>query len=320
MSAPREISVIVPSHQAEATIGECLAGLSSQSLEPDRFDVHIVDSGLDDASAVVASHAAAWDGRLHLHRADAELGPAAKRNLGARASGSPLLAFTDADCRPDPRWLEALAAAAERADLVQGPTLPPPGSNRGPFDHAINVAGPSPLFESCNIAYRRAAFERAGGFPTGTFERTGEVFGEDAELAWRAIRNGARTAFAPAAVVRHAVIKVPFREHLRDQWRARHFPRLVRELPELRRELLTARLFLGRRSLTYDAAAAGLAAIPLTPWTAALAAPYAVHLARAVRHRGPRGISAGVARRLVSDTVRAAALVSGSLRYRTPVL
>lgn len=312
--------MIVPSHLAEETIANCLAGLAEQRIEPDRFDVHVVDSGLDGAAAEISAASPSWKGRLHIHPVAADLGPAAKRNHGAGSTDAGLLVFTDADCRPDPGWLDAIARAAQDADVVQGRTLPPPGASRGPFDHAIEIDRPSPLFESCNIAYGRDAFMAAGGFPAGTFERTGEVFGEDTALAWRAIRAGARTAFAPEAVVRHAVLKVPFREHLSAQWRARNFPRLVREVPELRRELLTARVFLGPRSVSYDAALVGLLAIPVSPFTAILAAPYLLVLLRPVRAAGPRAAARRVGRRLTSDTVRAAALLLGSLRYRSPVL
>ncbi len=73
----------------------------------------------------------------------------------------------------------------------------------GPFSHTISVARLDLSFPTCNMVYRRELLERIGGFDTVTFGR--QPGGEDSDLAWRAIEAGARPAFAPEALVWHAV-------------------------------------------------------------------------------------------------------------------
>lgn len=315
----RDIVVVVPAHHAEDTVEACLGGLARQDLEAERFEVHVVDTGEDSAGEIIARLGVDWEGRLHYHRAPMT-GPGEKRNLGAaQADGAPL-AFTDADCVPDPGWLRAgLAELEDGADVVQGTTHPPEGVGAGAFDHSLGIAGPSALFESCNVMYSNRAFRSAGGFPTEPFERIGVPFGEDTQLAWRVLREGGSGAFAPAASVRHLVLPRSFGEHLSYQWQARHFPDLVQRVPELRREALTLRLFLGKRSLRFDAAVGGVLLARRNPLALLLAVPYLRWLLRRaggdLRSAIPR-----LGKHLLADCVRAAALTWGSLWSRRPVL
>ena len=321
MAGTSQVAVIVPSHAAEGTLGACLDGLRAQTFRPERFAVHVVDTGVDGSQGLVARRAPDWEGRLHYHRAEGR-GPGRQRNLGVERSGAELLAFTDSDCVPDPAWLEAGVEALERgAAIVRGPTLTPDGAPPPPFSHAIMIEGPTPLYESCNIMYRGDVFRRAGGFSVDLFDATGSHMGEDTELAWRVLREGGTSVFEPRALVRHAVHPADFGHHLAYQWQSRFFPRLVSRVPELRRELLTARLFLGPRSLHAAAALTGVALGRRHPAGYALALPYLANLAvTAARAQSPRAAAAETARRVVADAVREAGLIWGSARYRSPVL
>ena len=321
MATKPQVAVIVPSHRAERTIGDCLDGLLVQTLPAERFEVLVVDTGEDGTEAVVAERAARFDGRLSYHRM-AGTGPAEKRNLGAARTSAALLAFTDSDCVPDPDWLEAGVERLERgAAIVQGPTLTPDGSPPPPFSHAIAIEAATPLFESCNVMYDAAAFRTAGGFPDDLFAITQAPFGEDAELAWAVVRAGGTAEFEPRALVRHVVNPADYAGHLRYQWQARFFPLLVSRVPELRGELLTGGLFLGPRSVRVCGALAAIALGRRTRLAGLLAIPYLAHLAGIGRRaRSPRAAAVGIARHATADAVREAALVSGSVRFRSPVL
>jgi glycosyltransferase involved in cell wall biosynthesis len=316
-----EIAVIVPSHRSEATIGACLDGLRGQTLAPERFEVHVVDTGEDGTAAVVGARADAWNGQLHYHAVEGG-GPGEHRNFGAEQATARFLAFTDADCVPDPEWLAAGLSCLERgAAIVQGPTLTPDGSDPPPFSHAIAIPGPTPLFESCNVMYEGRAFKQAAGFPVDLFELTGSPFGEDAVLAWRVRRSGGRAAFEPGARVRHLVFPADFSRHLRYQWQVRYFPHLIRQVPELRRELLTAGVLLGPRSARLCGAIAGVLLGRRHRAAYLLAAPYALHLGRISRRaRSPSAAAIGAGRHLIADVVREAGLISGSARFRSLVL
>jgi glycosyltransferase involved in cell wall biosynthesis len=316
-----EIAVIVPAHRAKETLGACLDGLAGQTIPPESFEVHVVDTGEDGARDLVAARAARWNGRLTYHAAERR-GPGRQRNLATERTQARYLAFTDADCVPEPQWLEAgLFHLRAGASIVQGPTLTPGGGPPPPHAHAIHTTGPSVLYESCNIMFPAEAVRRAGGFAVDLFDETGSHMGEDTELAWTIRRADGRTVFEPRAVVRHAVKPRDLAGELRYEWQSRFFPRLVRRVPELRREALVAGLFLGRRSLRACGALAGLALGRRSRWAYLLAAPYVAELARsAASTRDPEKAALTAARQLATDATREAGLVWGSLRFRSPVL
>src|SRR3954469_10150412 len=122
------VSVIVPAHDAEATLGETLASLRAQTLAD--LEAVIVDDASADGTRALAEAAAAEDARLRLLALPANLGTAGARNPGLReAPGRPgppaprhagrreargrWVLFLDADDWLDPDHLAALVAAAE---------------------------------------------------------------------------------------------------------------------------------------------------------------------------------------------------------------
>jgi glycosyltransferase involved in cell wall biosynthesis len=298
MSEP-DVSVIVPCGDARATLPALLAALGAQTLDPGRFEVLLAGSGLGDQDGA------------RVVDAPVDSGPGLKRNLAAAEARGAVLAFTDADCVPEPDWLErGLAAFADDVGVVQGRTLPPPGQEPAPLTHWIVVNEDHGLYETCNIFYRRELFTSLGGFSERFYRRYGMPFGEDADLGWRARRSGARVRFEPTALVRHAVEEIDLRAHLRAQWLARGFPQLARDLPELREVFLYRRVFLSPRSARFAAAAAGLALARRFPPALALALPYA----RVLKRESRPGLA------VLTDATLAAALFYGTVRARRPVI
>ena len=88
-------------------------------------------------------------------------------------------------------------------------------------------------YETCNIAYRRTLLERLDGFD----ETYRLPTGEDTDLAWRAKKTGARTAFAEDALVYHEVWPSRYLDHLRDMGRRGGIVHLFSKHPELRAHL-----------------------------------------------------------------------------------
>ncbi|MCC5968300.1 MAG: glycosyltransferase family 2 protein [Natronohydrobacter sp.] len=109
-------SVIIPFHDAEATLPETLASLAAQS-EAD-WEALLIDDASRDGSLAIAMAAAARDPRLRvIHDAAQERarGVAASRNLGIAAARGAYVALLDAD----DRWLPG-KLAAQRAVFAQG--------------------------------------------------------------------------------------------------------------------------------------------------------------------------------------------------------
>ncbi len=310
------ISVIVPAHDAEATLARTLAALHAQDLD-EPFETIVVDDGSSDGTAAIA----AAEPGVRVVNHPAPLGPGPARNSGVEAATGTLLAFTDADCVPEPGWLRAGVAALAEADLVQGAVRADPTVTPAPFDRTVWVVAEVGLYETANLFVRRASFEAVGGFEDWLGARIGKPLAEDLWLGWRLRRAGARIRFAEEALVHHAVFRRTAAEYVAERVRLTYFPDIVEKVPELRAELLFARVFLNRRTAAFDLALAGLltALATRSPLPLAAALPYGWIWARGARRWGRRAPAAGAAD-LVADAVGFAALVLGSVRRRSPVL
>lgn len=310
------VSVIVPARNAASTIGATLEGLANQESD-ERLEIIVVDDGSDDATGDTVRE---WGDRVRLLR-QGKGGPAAARNAGASAAAAEVLAFTDADCVPEPHWIAAGVAALEGAALVQGAVLPDPSASPGPFDRTLRVSRETGLYELANLFLHREWFERVGGLEAWLDQDAGKELAEDVWLGWRVRRAGGRTRFCAEAVVYHAVFRRGWRDFVMERRRLRYFPAIARKVPELRNHAFFARLFLTRRSASFDAAVVGaLLAIGLRSRAPLLlVAPYLPLAASGVRpwRRADLRVAAV---KLVADAVGLAALLRGSVRARTLVL
>ncbi len=99
------VSVVVPAHNAEATLDEAIASLVAQTHRP--IELIVVDDGSTDDTAGVARR---WRPQVKLIR-QRQRGPSAARNTGIRAARGELVAFLDADDRCHPRRLETQVRA-----------------------------------------------------------------------------------------------------------------------------------------------------------------------------------------------------------------
>jgi lipopolysaccharide/colanic/teichoic acid biosynthesis glycosyltransferase/GT2 family glycosyltransferase len=197
------LSVIVPARDAAETLGNCLNGITSQSLASDRYEVIVVDDGSTDATPTIAAAAA---GRVI---SQPPSGPAAARNAGARAARGELLVFTDADCAPTPEFLERLSAAFHDPEVVAAKGTYRT-AQRGlvsrfvqqEYQHKYDRMARQPkidFIDTYAAAYRRRVFLDNSGFNVGY--PTASV--EDQELSFRLAEKGYRMVFVPTATVFH---------------------------------------------------------------------------------------------------------------------
>lgn len=318
------VAVVVPTHDRAGRLARLVAALEAQETSRP-FTVVIVDDGSQDGTWALLERLAS-SARVPLlpRRIENGRGPAAARNLGWRATDAEVVAFTDDDCVPTPGWLEALAAAADRAGMAQGTTLPDPAqaSTRGPFSRTLEVTEESGYYQTCNMAYRRDVLERLSGFD----ERFRHPTGEDTDLAWRAIEDGTRAEFVPHAVVHHDVRPSSFVSHVRDTRRWEGVVLATRLHPKLRGRF--HRRWFWKPSHPPAIAAAGgvvLAATARRRSTrligALLSVPYVRYRARVLPlEGGPRRRLAVIPLALVADATEVAVLAAASVRYRTLLL
>src|SRR5690349_17711642 len=105
------VSVVVAVRNAQATIAACVDSLLA--LEPAPTEVLVVDNGSTDATLDVLSRYTERITVLHERRR----GPGAARNAGIAAARGQAVAFTDADCVVDRRWLGNLVGALAEPDV-----------------------------------------------------------------------------------------------------------------------------------------------------------------------------------------------------------
>ncbi|MFE1369199.1 CDP-glycerol glycerophosphotransferase family protein [Streptomyces anulatus] len=118
---PPLLSVVVPVHNVEAYLEDCLRSVADQTLEA--IEVVMVDDGSTDGSARIAAEFAARDGRFRLVR-QRNAGLSAARNTGVRHTTptAPYLAFADSDDIVVHDAYERMTASLEStgSDLVTG--------------------------------------------------------------------------------------------------------------------------------------------------------------------------------------------------------
>jgi glycosyltransferase involved in cell wall biosynthesis len=103
------ISVVIPVWNSPGLLAKCLAAIGAQAYPRDRCEVLVVDNGSTDETADVARSfpfvTLLFEPVAGSYRA---------RNRGLNSADGDYVAFTDADCIPDPHWLAAAARAATR--------------------------------------------------------------------------------------------------------------------------------------------------------------------------------------------------------------
>jgi glycosyltransferase involved in cell wall biosynthesis len=159
-----QVSVVVPTYNRAGLLARCLAALRSQTLPAETFEVIVVDDGSSDGTGELLARETSPAWNLRVVRQD-NRGPSAARNSGVAAARAPIIAFTDDDCLPDPRWLERIVRNfRERPELVGlgGRTITIP-EELTPLSHWVEDDLPY-SFPSCNLACSREALQQVGGF------------------------------------------------------------------------------------------------------------------------------------------------------------
>lgn len=194
------ISVQLCTYNRKALLGRVLDALFRQDLDPDRYEIIVVDDGSNDGTYEEVLRNVRPPCAFHLVR-QRNAGLAAGRNAGiARASGEFIL-FMDDDVLATPSLLSAhVRFHAAHADAIcRGAVI-----NVSSFDalptpvySAKNYSGA--YFWTTNVSTPLSLVKAAGGFD----ERFREYGWEDLELGFRLRRSGVPSILARDALVYH---------------------------------------------------------------------------------------------------------------------
>ncbi|WP_158289949.1 glycosyltransferase family 2 protein [Ramlibacter sp. WS9] len=203
------VSVVIPYYGERAALERCLQSLGRQTLDREAFEVIVVNNRPDRKLTLDGRHS-----HPNIAVVDEERpGSYAARNRGAQLARGRWLAFTDADCAPDERWLEAGLHHAARQNPLGGHiqlVTTDPRSLAEKYDTAFGLNQESYVEKSgfaatANLIVSKATFDSVGPF-AASLRSAG-----DWEWCLRASRSGHPIVYCAEAVVCHPT---------RTRWRA----------------------------------------------------------------------------------------------------
>jgi len=196
-----DVSVVIAARNEEEHIGELLNDLIGQDYPSGKLDIVVVDDCSADGTSGIVEHFSARDVRIRyidVRQSDSPYSHKKRAiHAGVTSSGGDIILITDADCRVTPGWVSGMAGYfAVGIDLVAGAVIPVGGGISGRFE-ALEMAGIQAMSaglmdagfpvtcNGANLAYRREAFERVGGF-----DGIGRLVSGDDDLLMQKIARG----------------------------------------------------------------------------------------------------------------------------------
>ena len=189
--------MVIPTHNRAASLQRLLDVVERSTKPAGGMDVIVVDDGSTDATAAVV------DTKKFRYLRQPNLGPAAARERGWRASTGEVVVFLDDDVAPATDTIHRLVSGLDGADAV-GAVIHA-RDRRSLIAHYMDLDG---MITHCMVdgevvwlvllatAIRREALERIGGF-----DLTFRPAGEDVDLTSRLLEAGCVLRVDPGAVV-----------------------------------------------------------------------------------------------------------------------
>lgn len=224
MNDPTKITVLVCTYNRSQTLGETIESVATQTLPRSlSWEILIVDNNSNDETRqVVEDFRCRYPERIR-YFFEPQQGLSYARNTGIREARGEILVFIDDDETAEAEWLQNLTANLHSGEWAGagGRVLPPlsfslphwlpPKNLRTSAPLAIFDKGPEakqlnePPF-GANMAFRREAFDRYGGFRTDLGRAgNGMISNEDTEFGRRLLAAGLRLRYEPSALIYHRV-------------------------------------------------------------------------------------------------------------------
>ncbi len=195
------VSVIVPAYNAADTIPALVCSLRAQDYPSQKIEILIVDNNsTDNTEKVIKDHG------LSYLKQDIPQNSYASRNLGIENAKGQVMAFTDADCRADSRWIKegVNCIRSHQVDIAVGNLVcETPGKSlsslysRSVFGNQKYLVEKMAAGATGNLFMRRSVVDKEGYFDQRV------RYGADTLYTSRASSKGYRIAYCPEALVYH---------------------------------------------------------------------------------------------------------------------
>ncbi len=216
------ISVIIPTLNAEKTIGEIIDALREQSLCPE--ELIVIDSGSKDHTLEIIKSKGIEP--ISIKKEDFHHGRT--RNLGASLAKGEVLVFMTQDALPYDRYLiENLLKPLRNTSAVASFARQLPKEDASPIERFLRRFNYPPerilkhqglvqqlgiktyFFSNVCSAVVTDVFKEVGGFPENV------PLNEDMLLAYRLLKKGYKVSYEPDAKVYHSHNLSPYRQFMR---------------------------------------------------------------------------------------------------------
>jgi len=203
MTSRPEISVVVSVYK-DPRIERCILSLLDQSLERNRYEIIIVESGSFSLKEFCDHNKIVY---LNLQSGNLPIA----RNLGLKNANADIVLFTDSDCIIDHKWLEEMLNCFVKSEndiagiggLIKrfNPITPVElwGSNIVDGQAELNYLPilPFPYIVTANAGYRRNILLEIGGFDENL------ISGNDVDICYKLGLKGFKLRICSSAIVHH---------------------------------------------------------------------------------------------------------------------
>lgn len=267
-----EITVILCTYQRCNSLARALQSVAGSTLPSAvKWEVLVVDNNSSDQTRqVVEEISRRYPGRFR-YLFEPQPGKSHALNAGIRHARGEILAFMDDDVTVEPTWLESLTSALHDQEwagaggriLPEWPCELPRwlspddpyavGYTLALFDRGLKAGDLTEPPFGTNMAFRKAIFEKFGGFKGNLGPRPCNHSlqrGEDSEFGQRLLAAGERLRYEPSAVVYHWVPEERLQKKYFLAWSFGHGRSYIRAFgvaPEIRWRVWGIPLYLFRR-------------------------------------------------------------------------
>ena len=195
-----KISVIIPTHNSEKTIENCVQSIVAQNFPRNEYEIIVVDDGSKDNTVKLAKLVGADNVIV-----TKPCFQGAARNIGVKNSRGNFLGFLDSDCTARKGWLESISNELETNKAIGGPVL------NGNSDsliawaeyliefsefHEYKKRTTVPFVPGCNMSCTKDVFLKVGGFSE-------QRLSEDVAFGNSLSKSGVNIVFVPELQVNH---------------------------------------------------------------------------------------------------------------------